>query len=84
MQSRFSIIIDFDSTIISVETLESLADISLSNQDNKTQLLQEISHYTNLAMNGEITFEKSQKINKNLSERTDESSNSEQNSKKSE
>ena len=59
MQSRFSIIIDFDSTIISVETLEFLADISLSNQDNKTQLLQEISHYTNLAMNGEISFEKS-------------------------
>ena len=59
MQSRFSIIIDFDSTIISVETLEFLAEISLSNQENKMQLLQEISHYTNLAMNGKITFEKS-------------------------
>ena len=59
MQSRFSIIIDFDSTIISVETLELLAEISLSNQENKMQLIKKISHYTNLAMSGKISFEES-------------------------
>ena len=61
MSAKFSLIIDFDSTIISLETLEYLADISVSVSDSskKQKLISQISHYTNLAMNGDITFEQS-------------------------
>ena len=59
MKSKFSLIIDFDSTIVGVETLECLADIVLANNPNKKQLINKISNYTDLAMNGEISFEKS-------------------------
>ena len=59
MASKFSLIIDFDSTIISLETLEYLASISLYNNNQKNEIIKKISHYTNLAMNGEITFEES-------------------------
>ena len=59
MKSKFSLIIDFDSTIVGVETLECLADIVLANNPNKKQLINKISNYTDHAMNGEISFEKS-------------------------
>ena len=59
MDSKFSLIIDFDSTIIGLETLECLAEIALSNHKNKTEIINKISDYTNLAMNGQISFEKS-------------------------
>ena len=66
MNSKFSLIIDFDSTIISLETLEYLASISLYNNNQKNEIIKKISHYTNLAMNGEITFEESLDIRLNL------------------
>ena len=66
MASKFSLIIDFDSTIISLETLEYLASISLYNNNQKNEIIKKISHYTNLAMNGEITFEESLDIRLNL------------------
>ena len=59
MSAKFSLIIDFDSTIIGLETLECLADISTNNPSKKQKLISQISHYTNLAMNGDITFEQS-------------------------
>ena len=59
MKSQFCLIIDFDSTLISVETLEYLADISIKNSYKKKELVKKISHYTNLAMNGEMAFEES-------------------------
>ena len=62
MDSPFTLIIDFDSTIISVETLEYLAEFSLSRNPNKDELLNQISNYTNLAMNGEISFQDSLKL----------------------
>ena len=61
MNSKFSLIIDFDSTIVSLETLECLAEIALSKKNNRDQIIKQISYYTKLAMNGEITFEKSLK-----------------------
>ena len=70
MDSKFSIVIDFDSTIISVETLEYLANISLYNKPNRDKLMDQISNYTNLAMNGEITFEESLDMRFNLMEIT--------------
>ena len=66
MASKFSLIIDFDSTIIGLETLEYLASISLHNNNQKNEIIKKISHYTNLAMNGEITFEESLDIRLNL------------------
>tara|TARA_Y100001970_G_scaffold43669_1_gene54440 strand:+ start:771 stop:1448 length:678 start_codon:yes stop_codon:yes gene_type:complete len=59
MKSQFSLIIDFDSTIIGVETLECLAEIVLSDKQNKKQIINKISNYTDLAMSGQIPFEKS-------------------------
>ena len=59
MSSKFSLIIDFDSTIIGLETLEHLADISINDSSKKKKIISQISHYTNLAMNGDITFEQS-------------------------
>ena len=66
MKHKFSLIIDFDSTIISIETLEYLASISLEKNNHKNKTINQISKYTNLAMNGEITFEKSLDIRLNL------------------
>jgi len=59
MSSKFSLILDFDSTIIGLETLEYLADVSIKNPSKKQELIKKISYYTSLAMNGDITFEKS-------------------------
>ena len=59
MNSNFSLIIDFDSTIINLETLEFLASFSLQGNNQKHNIIQKISHYTDLAMNGEITFQES-------------------------
>ncbi len=62
MNSKFSLIIDFDSTIIDLETLEFLASFSLQGNNQKHNIIQKISHCTNLAMNGEITFQESLEI----------------------
>ena len=62
MNSKFSLIIDFDSTIIDLETLEFLASFSLQGNNQKHNIIQKISHYTDLAMNGEITFQESLEI----------------------
>ena len=59
MDSKFSLIIDFDSTIINLETLEFLALFSLDKNNQKDQIMNQVSHYTDLAMNGEITFQES-------------------------
>lgn len=62
MSSKFSLIIDFDSTIIDLETLEFLASFSLQGNNQKHNIIQKISHYTDLAMNGDITFQESLEI----------------------
>jgi len=62
MSSKFSLIIDFDSTIINLETLEFLGSISLQGNNQKDNIIQKISYYTDLAMNGDITFQESLEI----------------------
>ena len=59
MNSKFSLIIDFDSTIINLETLELLGSLSLEKNNQKQSIIKQISHYTNQAMNGDITFQES-------------------------
>ena len=56
MDNKINLIIDFDSTFIKLETIEVLADFSLSNKKNKVQILNKIKHITNKAMTGDIPF----------------------------
>jgi len=52
-----NILIDFDSTIIQLETIEVLAEIALTDNKNKQTILKEIKDITSLAMIGEISFD---------------------------
>ncbi len=45
MNNKINLIIDFDSTFIKVETIEILADFSLSNKSNKIQILNRNKRY---------------------------------------
>lgn len=52
-------IIDFDSTFTQVEALDELARISLENHPEREKIYQQIDDYTNLAMDGKISFRES-------------------------
>ncbi|MFD1769563.1 HAD-IB family phosphatase [Sphingobacterium suaedae] len=52
-------IIDFDSTFTQVEALDELARISLENHPDKDKIYQQIEDFTNLAMEGKISFRES-------------------------
>ena len=52
-------IIDFDSTFTQVEALDELARISLKNHPDKESIFQKIEDYTNLAMEGQLSFSES-------------------------
>ncbi len=54
-----NIILDFDSTISSLEMLEILAEVSLRNNPSQNRILKRIQDITELGMNGEISFEES-------------------------
>ena len=64
MHPNFSLILDFDSTIINTESIDCLSKIVLNRKDIDKQI-QKINEITNKGMNGEITFENS--LNKRLS-----------------
>ncbi|MGO1243474.1 MAG: HAD-IB family phosphatase [Sphingobacterium sp.] len=49
-------IIDFDSTFTQVEALDELARISLENHPDKDAIYKKIENFTNLAMEGKISF----------------------------
>lgn len=49
-------IIDFDSTFTQVEALDELAKISLSNNENRLEIVQQIEEITNKGMAGEMPF----------------------------
>lgn len=49
-------IIDFDSTFVSVESLDLLATISLDGRADKDQKVKQIADITDLGMNGDISF----------------------------
>ena len=52
-------VIDFDSTFTKVEALDVLGEISLAEDQSKTEILKEIEDLTNKGMGGEITFRES-------------------------
>ncbi|MFC1622849.1 HAD-IB family phosphatase [Patescibacteria group bacterium] len=53
------LIIDFDSTIVKVETLDELAKIALEGNEKRDEIVREIVKTTNLGMEGKITFSES-------------------------
>ncbi len=52
-------IIDFDSTFVTLESLEELAAITLKKRANSKEILEKIKHITTLGMEGKITFSES-------------------------
>ena len=52
-------IIDFDSTFTQVEALDELAKISLADHPDREEIYKQIEDYTNLAMEGKISFRES-------------------------
>lgn len=52
-------IFDFDSTLVSVETLDELARIALADNINREQVVAELSALTDRGMCGELPFDKS-------------------------
>jgi D-3-phosphoglycerate dehydrogenase / 2-oxoglutarate reductase len=53
------LIIDFDSTLVKLEGLEVLAEITLEGRDDAEQILHEIKATTDKGMSGSITFRES-------------------------
>lgn len=56
MSQKNYYIIDFDSTFTQVEALDELARISLTKHPEKEAIFQKIEDYTNLAMEGKLSF----------------------------
>ncbi len=59
MKQKNFYIIDFDSTFTQVEALDELARISLNKHPEKEAIFQKIEDYTNLAMEGKLSFSES-------------------------
>ncbi|MFQ5493035.1 MAG: HAD-IB family phosphatase [Candidatus Dojkabacteria bacterium] len=54
-----NLIIDFDSTIVSVETMEELFRLALGSNSKRLKVLDEVARITDMGMNGDITFSQS-------------------------
>lgn len=59
MPKKAYYIIDFDSTFTQVEALDELARISLAKHPDKEAIFDKIEEYTNLAMEGKLSFSES-------------------------
>ena len=59
MENNRHFVIDFDSTFTQVEALDVLGEISLANNPNRKQKLQELKDLTDLAMGGRLAFRES-------------------------
>lgn len=57
--SNTSYIIDFDSTFVKIEALDTLAELVLANNSDKNKILDQIKAITNQGMDGTITFTQS-------------------------
>jgi len=54
--NRPYLIIDFDSTLVQVESMEELADIVLEGRADKQEVLEKIKNITDLGMKGKLDF----------------------------
>ena len=61
IKKNWVLILDFDSTLISIESLDLLAEICLQNKINSASIITKIKNLTSLGMKGEITFQDSLK-----------------------
>lgn len=52
-------ILDFDSTVVTCESLDELARLSLVSHAQKHQIMEHLEHITHRGMTGEITFDES-------------------------
>lgn len=59
MKQKNYYIIDFDSTFTQVEALDELVRISLKDNPEKEKIFKKIEEYTNLAMEGKLSFSES-------------------------
>lgn len=59
MKQKNYYIIDFDSTFTQVEALDELVRISLKDNPDKEKIFKKIEEYTNLAMEGKLSFSES-------------------------
>ena len=59
IQKNRVLILDFDSTLISIESLDLLAEICLKNKINSASIITKIKNLTSLGMKGKITFQDS-------------------------
>lgn len=59
MKQKQFYIIDFDSTFTQVEALDELARISLKDNPRREEIYEEIENYTNMAMEGKLSFSES-------------------------
>jgi D-3-phosphoglycerate dehydrogenase / 2-oxoglutarate reductase len=57
-----TVIVDFDSTLIQVESLDVLAELTLEGRANKAERCAEITRCTDAAMNGQMTFTESLRL----------------------
>ena len=56
IQTKRNFVFDFDSTLTSVEALDVLAEITLVNNPDKDQIIEDIIDITNLGIDGKISF----------------------------
>lgn len=56
MSAQPTLIFDFDSTLVRIETLEALADIALKDHPNAAEIRAEVAALTDQAMAGEVPF----------------------------
>lgn len=56
---KHSVLIDFDSTFIKVETLDELAKVALLDHENGYDIVKQIEEITNQGMDGSISFKES-------------------------
>jgi D-3-phosphoglycerate dehydrogenase len=59
MKQNWTLILDFDSTVVRVESLDVLAEIALQNHMRQSAITSRIKELTILGMEGEITFQQS-------------------------
>lgn len=65
-------IIDFDSTFVKIEAIDTLSEIALANNPSKATIVEQIKQITNLGMEGKITFRQSLEQRLNLFSPTQE------------
>jgi len=61
IQKNWILILDFDSTLISIESLDLLTEICLDNKINSTSIITKIKTLTSLGVKGKIALQDSLK-----------------------